>query len=177
MNKLMGLALLMVGMVLAVGAGANFRYYEADRDITVAIVADDSEFIDLTPLQPYAYLSNGKLTIKIDDTNPNYNQSRGWGIGLSPNTTYVFEEMFEVSNDLWENNETDYPICVSILAPPQAELFVGEWNGTTASTLQFTVYHGDPVKIGMVFDSTGMDMGMHNFQMSIHAEAGECPQD
>jgi len=176
MNKLMGLALLLVGMVLAVGVGANFRYYEAERDITVAIVADDNELIDLTPLQPYVYLNNGKLTVEISPNNPNYNETLGFGMGLSPDTLYVFEEMFEVSNDLWENADEDYPICVTITAPPQAELFIGEWNGTTASTLQFTVYHGEPVQIGMVFDSTGMGLGPHNYQMSIHAEAGECPE-
>lgn len=179
MNKIIGLALLLVGMMLAVGAGANFRYYEADRDITVAIVADDNEFIDLTPLQPYAYLDNGKLTIEISSNNPQYPSGRG--LGLSPNTTYVFEEMFEVSNDLWENyvNETEtdaYPICVSISVPLNSDvtLFTGDYTGTSSTQLQFTVYHGQPVKIGMVFDTTNAGLGSDSVQMSIDAEAGAC---
>ncbi len=181
MNKVIGLVLLLVGMMLAVGAGANFRYYEAERDVTVAIVADDSELIDLTPLQPYVYLNNGKLTVEISDNHPDY---PGHGAGMSPNTTYVFEEMFEVSNDLWENYVEDgnvtltdaYPICVSISVPLNSDvtLFTGDYNGTSATQLQFTVYHGQPVKIGMVFDNTGASLGADSVQMSIDAEAGEC---
>ncbi|WP_457752570.1 DUF1102 domain-containing protein [Thermococcus sp.] len=182
MNKVIGLVLLLVGMMLAVGAGANFRYYEAERDITVAIVADDNEFIDLTPLQPYVYLNNGKLTVEISADHPDYPEGRG--TGLSPNTTYVFEEMFEVSNDLWENYVVDgnitltdaYPICVSISVPLNSDitLFTGEYNGTSSTQIQFTVYHGQPVKIGMVFDNTGLDLDYHQVQMDISAEAGEC---
>jgi hypothetical protein len=102
MKKLAGILLLIVGLALAVGAGANFRYYQADRTITVNITTDDNELIDLDPVQPYAYLNNGKLTIEISPNNPNY---PGYGDGMSHNTTYVFEEMFNVSNDLWENGQ------------------------------------------------------------------------
>ncbi len=59
MKKLAGLLLLIVGLTLTIGAGANFRYYEADRSITVDIVGDDNEFIDLTPVQPTPISTTG----------------------------------------------------------------------------------------------------------------------
>ncbi|USS41300.1 DUF1102 domain-containing protein [Thermococcus aggregans] len=180
MNKLIGLAILLIGMMLAVGAGATFRYYEADRGITVAIVSDENEFIDLTPAQPYAYLNNGKLTIEISTNNPNYNETLGFGRGLSPNTTYVFEHMFNVSNELWENNETDFPICVqiSITQGSGVEIFEGDWAETSGTQLQFTVYHNTPVSVGMVFDTSNMGLSVNpgdiQVQMSIHAWKGTC---
>ena len=176
MNKLVGLAILLIGMMLAVGVTASFRYYEAERDITVAIVTDENEFIDLTPAQPYAYLNNGKLTIEISTNNPNYNETLGFGRGLSPNTTYVFEHMFNVSNELWENNKTDFPICVSISVPQNKgiEIFEGDWAGTSGTQLQFTVYHDTPVSVGMVFDTSNMGLGDQQVNMDIQAEAGAC---
>ncbi|AIY91218.1 DUF1102 domain-containing protein [Geoglobus acetivorans] len=177
MKKLFGIALLLAGLILAISAGANFKYYEADRSMSVAIVADDNEFIDLTPLQPYAYLNNGKLTVEISTNNQNYNESLGFGTGLSPNTTYVFEEVFEVSNELWENNETAYPICVKISSNDgNLMLFTGDYNESAAygTQLEFTVEHGSPVKIGMIFDNYGLGLGTHTAQMSLSADAGTC---
>ncbi len=166
----------MVGMLLAVGAGANFRYYSADRSASFNVVADDNELIDLTALQPYVTYDAGKLYVDISQYNPNH---PNWGgNGMSPNTTYVFEEMFQVSNELWENNETEYPICVDIKSNhDNVLLFAGNYTNPIAgpaSNLEFTVYHGDPVKIGMIFDNTNATLGMDQFQMSFEAHAGEC---
>ncbi|NJF26163.1 DUF1102 domain-containing protein [Thermococcus sp. Bubb.Bath] len=180
MNKLFGLALLMVGMLLAVGAGANFRYYSTDRSASFDVVSDDNELIDLTALQPYVTYDAGKLYVDISSSNPNHPE---WGgNGMSPNTTYTFEEMFHVSNELWENNQTTYPICVTISGVPQyynVRLFAGDHDNIIAgpgSTISFTVYHGDPVPIGMIFDNTNMANGTSpQFEMSITAIAGACP--
>ncbi len=177
MNKLFGIGLLIAGLILAMGAGANFRYYEADRTVTVAIVADDNELIDLTPTQQYAYLNNGKLTIELSTNNANYNQSLGFGTGLSPNTTYVFEEMFNVSNELWENNATAYPICVTISSNNNhLLLFTGDYdeNATYSTQVQFTVNHGSPVSVGMIFDNYGLGLGSQTAQLSITAVDGAC---
>ncbi len=176
MKKFAGIALLLLGLALTIGAGANFRYYEADRTVTVAIVADDDEFVDLEPLQPYAVLSNGKLLIDISEYNSNY---PGYGSGMSHNTTYVFEEMFNVSNDLWENNDTDFPICVHIKLDGDEgiQAFAGDYDSPTAgpgTTISFTVYHGSPVSVGLVFDNTCQELGDHRVQMSISASAGAC---
>ncbi|WP_297068656.1 DUF1102 domain-containing protein [Thermococcus sp.] len=176
MNKLFGLAILMVGMLLAVGAGANFRYYSADRSASFQVVSDDNELIDLTAVQPYVTYDAGKLYVDISQYNLNYPE---WGgTGMSPNTTYVFEEMFEVSNELWENNQTDYPICVKIKTEHEnVLLFAGTYDNMTsgpASNLEFTVYHGTPVPVGMIFDNTNATLGSYQFQMSFEAHAGEC---
>ncbi len=178
MRKIFGITLLIAGLILAMSAGANFRYYEADRTVTVAVVADDNEFIDLTPIQPYAYLNNGKLTIEISPNNANYNESLGFGSGLSPNTTYVFEEMFNVSNELWENNATAYPICVTISSnSDNLLLFAGDYdeNATYTTQVKFTVEHGSPVPVGMIFNSYGLGLGSQSAQLSISAVAGPCP--
>ena len=168
----------MVGMLLAVGAGANFRYYSADRETSFDVVSDDNELIDLTALQPYVTYDAGKLYVDISQYNPNHPE---WGgNGMSPNTTYVFEEMFEVSNELWENNETEYPICVNIkTSHPDVLIFAGTYDNPIAGpahNINFTVTHGNPIPIGMIFDNTGSTEGSYQFQMSIDAQAGECPQ-
>ncbi|WP_209475785.1 DUF1102 domain-containing protein [Thermococcus stetteri] len=178
MNKLFGLALLMVGMLLAVGAGANFRYYSADRTASFDVVSDDNELIDLTALQPYVTYDAGKLYVDISEYNPNHPD---WGgNGMSPNTTYVFEEMFHVSNELWENNQTDYPICVTIKSNhDNVLLFAGNYTNPIAGpsqNLEFTVYHNNPIPIGMIFDNTNATLGMDQFQLSFEAHAGACTQ-
>ncbi len=168
----------MVGMLLAVGAGANFRYYSADRTASFDVVSDDNELIDLTALQPYVTYDAGKLYVDISEYNPNHPPDWG-GTGMSPNTTYVFEEMFEVSNDLWENNQTNYPICVTIKSNhDNVLLFAGDYDSPIAgpsNNLEFTVNYGDPpVPVGMIFDNTNASLGMDQFQLSFEAAAGEC---
>jgi hypothetical protein len=168
----------MIGMLLAVGAGANFRYYSAERQASFDVVSDDNELIDLTALQPYVTYDAGKLYVDI--TQYNLNRPEGGGKGMSPNTTYVFEEMFEVSNELWENNQTDYPICVKIKTEHDGvTIFAGNYTNPIAgpaSNIQFTVYHGNPVPIGMIFDNTNSTLGSYQFQMSIEAHSGACEQ-
>lgn len=168
----------MVGMLLAVGAGANFRYYSADRQTSFDVVTDDNELIDLTALQPYVTYDAGKLYVDISQYNPNH--PTGGGTGMSPNTTYVFEEMFQVSNELWENNETTYPICVTIKTEhDDVMIFAGDYDNMIAgpaSNIQFTVEHGNPIPIGMIFDNTNSTIGQYQFQMSIEAVAGACNQ-
>ncbi len=175
MNKVFGLVVIMVGMLLAVGAGANFRYYQADRPAAAAIVPDDNELISLTALQPYVTYNDGVLYVKIADGNAN--RPEYGGLGMSPNTTYVFEEMFEVGNNLWENNGSDYPVCVRISS--NLILFAGNYTNPIAGpghTIAFTVYHGQPVPVGIVFNNTNVGMGQYQTQLNIEAYAGECPR-
>ncbi len=164
----------MIGMVLAVGAGANFRYYSADRQASFDVVSDDNELIDLTALQPYVTYDAGKLYIDISHYNPNHNG----GAGMSPNTTYVFEEMFKVSNELWENNNGSYPICVTIKTQHTGvTIFAGNYTrpiAGPASNIQFIVEHGDPVPIGMIFNNYNVSMGSYQFQMSFEAYPAPC---
>ncbi|WP_297475346.1 DUF1102 domain-containing protein [Thermococcus sp.] len=176
MNKLLGLAAIMIAMLMAVGAGANFRYYSADRAASFDVVSDDNELIDLTALQPYVTYDAGKLYVDISQYNPNHPE--GGGNGMSPNTTYVFEEMFQVSNELWENNKTSYPICVAITSQhSDVLLFAGDYDDPIAgpsNNLVFTVEHGNPVPIGMIFDNTNSTEGNYQLEIHIEAIAGAC---
>ena len=109
--------LLVAAVLMTLGIGADFREYNADRSAHVAVVADDQEFIDLTPNQPYAYIGeDGKLYIDFSENNPNYqNESLNpgwWGKGVSPSSEYAFDCVFNVSNDLWDNVRINVTITV-----------------------------------------------------------------
>ena len=110
MRRLFGIALLVIALMLAMEIGADFASYEAERSVHIAVVADDQELIDLTPQQPYAYLGDdGKLYIDISENNPNYQD--GLGKGISPDSVYAFNCMFNVSNHLW--NGTTISVTIS----------------------------------------------------------------
>ncbi|MBC7334620.1 MAG: DUF1102 domain-containing protein, partial [Actinobacteria bacterium] len=155
MKKILGIFMLIVGLVVAVTASsANFAYFEASRDVKINIVPDDNELIDLEALQPYAVIQdNGELIIELTKnninwpghkSNPNYNQTwadEGYGMGISPDSIYVFEEVFAVSNHLWE----DVDICVQITYTGDGGVlfFTGDYvEGAEVSSLSFTVPHG-----------------------------------
>ncbi|NJE62013.1 DUF1102 domain-containing protein [Thermococcus sp. 21S7] len=158
----LGMLGLLVALGLVIGAGANFRDYSASRSVHWDIVTDDNELIDLTPLQPYAYIDNetGVLVVDISPDNPNY---PGYGQGLSPNSEYNFDEVFEVSNDLWENMS----IVVMITSDnDEIQLYgadgnihdvrngdIVQYSDTAVSRVCFVVDSGAAVKVGMDFDA------------------------
>ena len=159
-NLALGIFGLIVAFGLVLGAGANFRDYNADRSVHWDIVSDDNELIDLSPIQPYAYINDGGvLVVDISPNNPNY---PGYGQGLSPNSEYNFDEVFEVSNDLWEENMS---IVVRITNANTAIQFYGAdydiHDASTGATVYasdmakndvcFVVHNGDAVKVGMDF--------------------------
>jgi len=176
MKKILGLVILMAGLLIAVTASsANFAYFHADRNVHIQIVPDDNELIDLEPLQPYAYISdNGMLVVDLSHNNVNWEE--GFGEGVSPNSTYVFEEVFGVSNHLWEET----PICMNITYSGSGGIlfFEGDYvSGTTvgATNLYVTVQPGEVVKIGMIINSTDMDAGTSlNGNLGFYATAGVC---
>ncbi len=176
MKKILGLVILMAGLLIAVTASsANFAYFNADRTVHIQIVPDDNELIDLEPLQPYAYInSNGMLVIDLSDANANWEE--GFGEGVSPNSTYVFEEVFGVSNHLWEET----PICMNITYSGSGGIlfFEGDYvSGTTvgATNLYVTVQPGEVVRIGMIINSTDMDAGTSlDGNIAFYATAGAC---
>jgi len=159
-NLALGIFGLLVAFGLVLGAGANFRDYNADRSVHWDIVSDDNELIDLTPIQPYAYINDGGvLVVDISPDNPNY---PGYGQGLSPNSEYNFDEVFEVSNDLWEDNMS---IVVRITNANTAIQFYGAdhdiHDAQTGAVVYasdmakndvcFVVEPGEAVKVGMDF--------------------------
>ncbi|CAB50385.1 DUF1102 domain-containing protein [Pyrococcus abyssi] len=152
---------------LVLGVGANFRDYNASRSVHWDIVADDSELIDLTPIQNYSYIDeNGKLVIDFSPGNPNY---PGYGNGVSPSSEYNFDEVFGVSNHLWEN----LPIVVEINSTnSHIELYGADGNvysaydGNLASASDsardwvcFVVQPEDMVKVGMDLSANGDSPG------------------
>ncbi len=176
MKKVFGLVILMAGLLIAVTASsANFAYFKADRNVHIQIVPDDNELIDLEPLQPYAYInSNGMLVIDLSDANANWQE--GYGRGVSPNSTYVFEEVFGVSNHLWEET----PICMNITYSGSGGIsfFEGDYvpgQTTGATNLYVTVMPGDVVRIGMIIDSANIDAGNElDGNIAFYATAGTC---
>lgn len=183
MKKILGIFMLIVGIVIAVTASsATFAYFEADREIHIEVVPDDNELIDLVPLQPYAYINNnGMLVIDLATTNPEYWElvlaNLTVGKGVSPDSIYVFEHVFGVSNHLWEQ----VPICMNTTYSGSGAIkfFVGDYTNETvgAHELLTTVYPGETVEIGMIIDSDGLDNGTAlSGTLNFVAFYGECPE-
>ena len=184
MSKILLLILGSLAIVSFIGLGADFRSYEAVRGFSVHVVADDQEFIDLKPVQPYAYLnpSDGKIYFDFSQLNPNYPGSGG--IGVSPNTTYAFDKVFNVSNHIWANDSEYYDgVCVQVqvagnlaaiidLYSPQAENAVDP--STAADTISINLNGGEEAPVGMVIDTNGRNLGTFDGQISITAHAGSC---
>jgi len=116
----------MVALSLVIGVSATFSDYNASRSIHWNITTDDTELIDLKPIQPYAYIAdNGELVVDFSTGNPNY---PGYGDGISPASEYNFDEVFAVSNHLWEN----MPIVVRITSSNTEVEFYSHEGGVYA---------------------------------------------
>lgn len=176
----LGIFGLLVAAGLVLGVGANFSDYNASRSVHWDIVADDNELIDLTPIQPYAYINDGGvLVVDFSVNNPKY-PGEGYGMGISPASEYNFDEVFEVSNDLWE----EFPIVVRIRSSNTHVEFYGHEGGVfsvydgeeaTASDsarddVCFVVAPGDAVKIGIDLSANGDSPG-DVWEESMHIEA------
>ncbi|MDI9611084.1 MAG: DUF1102 domain-containing protein [Archaeoglobaceae archaeon] len=179
--------LLLISAVVAVsllGLGADFRSYDANRSFTVAVVADDQELIDLTPIQPYAYINtDGKIYFDFSKFNPNY---PGGGKGVSPNTTYAFDQVFKVSNDLWPNDSGYDGICVEVSASGNIagilklyspdDVYGHTTPSTAANSVSMFVEGGDFAVVGFVINTNGYPAGnMINGQITVVAHTGSCP--
>lgn len=164
-----GLLGILATLAIILGVGANFSDYNASRSLHWTVVTDDTELIDLTPIQPYAYIGeDGMLAIDFSADNPNY---PGYGDGISPASEYNFDEVFAVSNDLWEQ----FPIVVRITSTSsdsRVEFYgheggvyaVGTGQQATASDsarddVCFVVQPGDDVKIGIDLNANGDSPG------------------
>ena len=124
MKKVLALGMLglLLAFAVALGTSATFRDYSVKRSVHISVVADDDELIDLTPVQPYAYINKttGKLMIDISKNNPNWpgHKNATWaemqyGIGISPDSRYNFDHVFNVSNHLWENKNITVEVISS----------------------------------------------------------------
>ena len=173
MKKVLALGMLglLLAFAVALGTSATFSDYNASRSVHWYIVPDDVEFIDLNPLQPYAYIDNdtGMLVIDFSANNPNY---PGYGDGISPASEYNFDEVFEVSNDLWEET----PIVVLVTSsdskidlygeeglvfkvPYNEEEPLAEDSDSAVGEICFVVQPGDAVWVGIDLEADGDDPG------------------
>ncbi len=167
-GKVFGVVMLLAALVLAMKIGADFASYEAERSVHIAVVADDQELIDLTPVEPYAYIDSetGKLFVDISENNPKYKDG---GKGISPDSVYEFDCMFEVSNHLWE----DKAIKVTISSDNE-KIQVYSATGQADSTTEFTVDNGESVCVGIKINAEGNVPGDSiQGRLTIHAEPVE----
>ncbi|RLF80459.1 hypothetical protein DRN44_07230 [Thermococci archaeon] len=141
------------------------------KPIPVVLAVDDNASVSIeNPLPPYAYLSGGYLKIDISNQSPLY---PGFGEGLSPNSVYVFDDVFEIYNNETETEQS--VICVSITSPTSAiGLFVSPYNDTWSQSIKFEVQANQSVRVGMRFDTTGLPLGDYNQNITIQAFGGSC---
>jgi hypothetical protein len=173
MNKVIAILMLVAGIIVVTASSADFAYFEADREVKIAIVPDDLELIDLVPMQPYAYINdNGMLVLDLSEYNGNWQE--GYGMGVSPDSIYVFERVFGVSNHLWEN----VTICMQVSYDGDEELtfFMGDYTeGVGTDELDITIQPGEVVPVGIIIDSSGLvDGDAIDGQLSFYAELGSC---
>lgn len=181
------LLLLVSAMIVTafVGVGADFRSYDAERSFSVKVVADDQEFIDLKPVQPYAYIAeDGKIYFDFSSYNPNY--PGDGGIGVSPNTTYAFDKVFNVSNHLWANDsEYEAGVCIQVQASGNTAALVDLYSPdavdghtspeSAADTVNIFVEGGGEAPVGMVITTDGVYAPQTvDGQITITAHSGEC---
>lgn len=190
-EKGIGILLLSAAVLVVLGIGADFSDYTAQRSVHIAIVADDQEFINLEPMQPYAYINSaGMLVIDFSENNPNY---VGGGKGISPKSEYNFDKVFGVSNDLWSNDSEYGNIIVTISSDnSNVELYCKDnpanpsgnicysnriggivaYNSDTASgSIVFCLAPGEVKEIGMdLTGPTSVSTSWLNGTLSIHAE-------
>ncbi|AEA47429.1 DUF1102 domain-containing protein [Archaeoglobus veneficus] len=172
MNKIVVLGFIGSVLLLAVSVGADFKYYKAERNVTISIVNDEQELISLKPVQPYAYISdNGELIIDFSTENVNYKS--GYGMGISPDSKYVFDCVFAVSNDLWENQTVVVDLDASmegqsviLLYSPSSEDNQGP--SMAGYNLTAIIESGEEACIGIILDTSEKSLGEYAAEITIH---------
>jgi len=182
------LALGMLGLLLAfavaLGTSATFRDYRAVRSVHIKITTDDAELIDLTPVQPYAYINGtGHLVIDFSSSNPNWpgHNNINWtgkGLGISPQSRYNFDEVFNVSNDLWDEVNITVEVISSdpnkiTFYDPTSNMWKVNASGqpynsdTSSGDVCFVLTPGEALGVGM--ELANMGLGDHNVEITIKA--------
>jgi len=158
-----------IGIMLLLLIGAR-GLYPADP-LTVVYAASDGGGPSITPLPPYAHPDgDGFLLVDISPQSPFY---PGAGDGLSVNTTYVFEGVFEIGNNQSETGFSE--ICVKVSSnDPSVGFFVGSFEGTWSESLEFTVEDGEGVVVGARITTEDLSLGDYWGDFTIEAWGGAC---
>ncbi|WP_457752231.1 DUF1102 domain-containing protein [Thermococcus sp.] len=158
-----------IGIMLLLLIGAR-GLYPADP-LRVVYASSDGGNLTIKPIQPYSHPDgNGFLVVDISPDSPFY---PGVGEGLSVNSTYVFEDVFEIENN---QSETGYSeICVLVSSSDsKMGFFVGSFNGTWSDSVEFTVEAGESVELGVRINTEGLSLGDYWGDFTIEAWGGAC---
>jgi hypothetical protein len=173
MNKLVMLGFIGLMLIFVISVGADFASYRADREVEISIINDDQALVELKPEASYAYISgDGKLVIDYSSGNINRN-SRGVGIG--PDSRYIFDCVFTVSNKLWENKTINVDLevfgskMIRIYSPSSSN-----HGASLASTsIELILESGEQACIGVVIDTSGKNMGDYSAELRIKGYSGK----
>jgi hypothetical protein len=85
----------------------------------------------------------------------------------------VFEDIFEIENNVSETGADI--ICVTITSDsPEIALFINSFEGIWFDEIEFTVESNSSVKVGMVFNTGGLELGDISRVIGIKAYGGVC---
>ncbi|AIF70245.1 hypothetical protein PAP_09335 [Palaeococcus pacificus DY20341] len=169
MRKIIKISYIVIVLVVLFFSSLGW-YVERPIPVVYAVPDNASNFSIENPLPPYSYLSNGVLKVEISNESPFY---PGFGEGLSSNSTYVFEEVFEIKNNESETGFSE--ICVRVNSTSSnIAFFKGDYAGFWAQSIEFTVLADESVKVGIRFDTHGLPLGDYNQVITIEAFGGSC---
>jgi hypothetical protein len=147
----------LAALVSAVGSGA-FSSVRAQRDISVSVAADSNAFLTLRqssgPNGEFATETGGELGLSFADAD-------GTGRGLGTDSTYEFDDVFQVRN---RGTQSVYVWAVpqfdgSAFDPGDVTFYASGAGDTplreTADVPSVTA--GETLAVGVEFDTTGID--------------------
>jgi len=157
-----------IGIVVLLLIGA-YGLYPAEPLTVAYATLDDGNVTIESPLPPYAHLDKGVLVVDISPDSP----FSGEGRGLSPDSTYVFNDVFTVTNNV---SETGYSrVCVRISSDsPNIGFFEGEFSGRWDGGVEVELAANETIPIGMRVNTTGLRPGDLWSDITIEAWGGGC---
>ncbi|WP_136718161.1 right-handed parallel beta-helix repeat-containing protein [Halorientalis salina] len=154
------------------GTGA-FTSVSAERSVSVSVADDDAAFLKLTPSDgpngAYATTTNGQLELDFTGTDAG-------GGGLGTDSTYRFDDVFEVTN------QGTQPVGVWLSVSGSTFDDDNLWfyqDGAESSKLQgegdgvVEIDPGAGVSLGVYVDTHGLDTDTWDVDVTVHADASE----
>ncbi len=135
--------------------------------VVSTIVEDVVGGIILTSNSVYATTDDNNLTIEISVNNPNY---PGYGEGLSPSSTYRFDDALTIENNVSKTGME--VVCVRIQSNDENLKFYTE-DTTPSDTVSITLRENESKSVGIEINSTS-GLGMEEGRYTIYVYSGEC---